>query len=288
MKLYLLGYIPDAEKIMGAAAHATASRECAYAFMQHISEAEIEKMIGYAKRMLLSSVLDFPYYVFCFDEVSRSFTHQWVRYRIAAHMQQSLRYVKVDTELKKEPWFVIPPSIVQKGKEPVVNFIKARLKEAAEYRQYLSAGVPAQDARFALPIGTKTHIATAMDAEALLHAIEQRTCLDAQWEIRGAAYALYAMARLVSPRIFEGAGPSCIRHGICRGRRKEACKADVENKIKRIDELIKKYSNSAEARIDLTDIVGYRAPRELEKAVAAELGIEDINLSREIVLYLKK
>ncbi len=296
MKLCLLSYSPDAERILAAAAYATSRRESARLCLRTITEEEIRRMLEWTKEMKLSSVLDFPYFVFCFEEVSRAFTHQWVRYRIAAHMQQSLRYTEVDVALRERPWFVVPPSILKTNNENlVVSFVESQLRAGQEYRRMLNAGIPVEDARFSLPASTKTHIATAMDGEELLHVIYQRCCFDAQWEIRAAGYLLYAMGLLVSPRMFRGSGPSCVSEGICRGRRKGECKPDVEELLAKVGEKVEssrsdfeKLEPKHEFELDFTDLLGYRSSAKLEKAVGRRFGLERLDLSFKTKLLVMK
>jgi len=286
MDINLLGYIPNAEKILGSAGHATSSKESGYEFYQHIKPKEIDTMIKFAKRMKLGSVLDFPYINFCVKNCSRAATHQFVRHRMAAYMQQSLRYTEIDAELKsRDPWFVVPPTIIEKGKSSTVEYIKQQLRAGKVYNRLLKMGIPGEDSRFALPIGTKTHISAAMDTEEVLHIIYQRSCFDAQWEIRKLAYGLYALGRTVYPRIFKDTGPSCITENVCRGREKGRCKNEVKDILLKIDEEIDKRRSGG---LDLTPILGYTAPDDLEEEVAKELGIEDINLDHKIVCHVKK
>ncbi|NIQ07104.1 MAG: hypothetical protein GWO20_15675, partial [Candidatus Korarchaeota archaeon] len=105
------------------------------------------------------------------------------------------------------------------------------------YDAYLDDGIPKEDARFTLPIGTKTHISSAFNAEEYLHIITQRTCLDAQWEIRSAANAIMLAGMIVHPLIFNKAGPTCISNGICLGSKEGACKDEVEDLKKTLQEV---------------------------------------------------
>ncbi|MHA1589941.1 MAG: FAD-dependent thymidylate synthase [Candidatus Njordarchaeales archaeon] len=290
MRIVLLDYLEDSEKILTAGALATRSSKSAADI--HPSQEDIRKMIKWTKKMKLSSVLDFPYYIIVIEGVSRSFTHQWVRYRVAAHMQQSLRFVKIDTSSTN--WFVVPPTIVEKGADAVIEYVKSQLRAGETYLKLLEMGIPPEDARFALPIGVKTHISSAFDAEEYIHILYQRMCYDAQWEIRTVANALLVAGLIVHPNIFEGVGPSCIYEGVCRGTRKNVCKKDVEALVKNLSEIaesVRKKFNALDRgeflRIDLTDVIGYRAPRKVVKDVSERLGMP-INLDIEVILEVRK
>ena len=292
MRIILWDYLEDAEKVMVAGAFATRSHKVAADL--EVTDEQIRKMLKWTKEMKLSSVLDFGYYIVSIEGVSRSFTHQWVRYRIAAHMQQSLRYVKVDT--RSVDWFVIPPEIVKKGPDVVVRYIRSALESGRMYLELISSGVPPEDARFVLPIGVKTHISSAFDPEELIHIIYQRTCFDSQWEIRAVAYALLLAGLIVHPNIFEGVGPPCLFIGenICRGSRKGACKPDAERIVNGIKRLANKYrlqfdemSQNDILRIDLTDLLGFRAPQDIVDEVTNMLGFR-VNLDLEVILEVRK
>lgn len=293
--VYILDYLPEMEKLTATIAWSSISVFSAPEYEKMIKEKDIEKMFKLARKMKLSSILDFPYYIISFKDVSRSFTHQWVRYRIAAHVQQSLRFTKIKTELVDgSTWFVIPPKILMKDAQTIVDFINNALRSGKIYKELLEKGIPPEDARFLLPIATKTHISSAMNAEELLHVIDQRTCFDAQWEIRNATYALLAGLYAISPKIFKSAGPYCISEKVCRGRAQGKCYQDAKyltEKMKNIGDQLRKKLEKAKYRdfvsIDLTDILGYRVPSIKKKKVQEMLGY-NIELDYTISLHIRK
>ena len=293
--VYILNYLPNMEKITATIAWSSISIFSAPEYEKIIKEKDIEKMFKLARKMKLSSILDFPYYIISFKGVSRSFTHQWVRYRIAAHVQQSLRFTKIETKLENgDPWFVIPPKILMKDPEIIVDFIRNILEQGKTYNKLLKYGIPAEDARFALPIATKTHISSAMNAEELLHVIDQRTCFDAQWEIRNATYALMAGLYAISPRIFSTAGPFCISEKVCRGRAQGKCYKEAKiltEKMKSMGEEIRNEFDKADfgefISVDMTDILGYRVSNRKKKKVEELLGFK-IKLDYNVNLHIRK
>lgn len=293
MKVSILSYIADGEEIIARCGNSTSSQTPPSEYK--VTEKDVKGFIKIAKKMRLSSVFDFPTVVYSVEDASRSFTHQHVRHRMGAHMQQSFRYVKLSPELKEEPWFVIPPDMVEHGKEAVVNYIDNQLETAETYNRLVEKGVKPEDARFSLPIGTKTFVSTAMDAESLLHYTDVRTCRDAQWEIRSAANALRTGMRFVYPNIFEGSGPSCVTDNICRGRGKMVCKKDVVELTEQLEDVITKNHEKFDSlevnerlRLDLTDYLGYRADRKLEEEVGKEFDLDRINLGHEVKLEVAK
>ncbi len=290
MRIVLWAYFPDAEKILSKGAWATVSHTVAPDLK--VSLEDIEKMIRFAKTKKLSSILDFPYYIFSIEGVSRSFTHQWVRYRIAAHMQQSLRYVRVDTS--KADWFVIPPSILQAGIDTTERYIKSVLEAGRRYEELVRKVNP-EDARFVLPMSVKTHISSAFDAEEMIHIITQRTCFDAQWEIRTVAWCLLLAGLIVHPKIFEGVGPHCINiiDRRCRGfRRIKNCEVKAKEIYSTISQIAEKYRDrfrkldiGETLRIDLTKQLGYEVSGEFRAELRRRLRI-DLDPSLRVMLEI--
>ncbi len=289
MEILLMNYLREPEKTLGGAAWATTTEQAGAEFKP--TEKQVSEMIKYSKDMRLSSVLDIPFFVFSVKDVSRAFTHQWVRYRIAAHMQQSLRYTKISTG--SFGWFQVPPEISGKGSEALIEYVKSQIRAAETYESLVKRGVPPEDARFALPIGVKTHITTGMNAEELLHVMAQRCCRDAQWEIRSVAYALYAMGMLVAPRIFRGAGAHCISEGVCRGRGKGKCRPYARSMIRKLDALVKRHRKRYERlkkgwfELDLTDVLGHRVPEDVKEDVY-EAFDADVDVDLPVVLKIRK
>ena len=175
---------------------------------------EIEMTENQAEQLIKSliekrhfSPFEFIHFHLMIEDVSRAFTHQWVRYRIGiTHLQQSLRYVDVS-----ESGIIVPPTI--KGTESEQMFLDSVKKSQETYKSLLKADVPQEDARFVLPIGTKTMITSVVNARELWHIFEQRLCFTAQWEIRKVTREILKQAKLISPILFTGdhIGPPCIR-----------------------------------------------------------------------------
>ncbi len=347
MRVSVLGYFKDIETLVSTTAKSTQSLYPPSDL--DLKDEEIEEMLKYAVEHKLSSVLDFPYYIIEIYGVSRSFTHQWVRHRLAAHMQQSLRYVKILDEsiielekyenskrfdisvsmIREVPnWFIIPPSILISGKEAIMKYIENILIMEKTYLELLKYSipkegsfkywfltrnkdhVPKEDARFILPIGTKTFITTAADAEEWLHIMKVRCCMDAQWEIRTVAWTIGFLLYLLHPRIFYRFGPWCIQEK-CRGffiKRDLNCIKNIYNLKKTLqevaDKIRKDFENEGEGEIstslgkikyyieknkykfftiDLTDILGYRTPNVVKEGVLEYFEEKGIKLDEKLL-----
>ncbi len=200
MDVKLLAWLPGGEEILAAGASSTRSGRDAYETMRNF-DPNLRAFIDYAVRLHLSSVMDFPYAIVTFSDVSRVFTHQLVRHRLAAYMQQSMRFVRIPLRREKRyvPWYVVPPSVAEGDPVP---FLVANERAGEAYRRLMEAGVPTEDARFILPNGVKTHITMAADAEEWMHVIRMRAHPHAQWEIRRAALATLFALSVVYPDLF--------------------------------------------------------------------------------------
>ncbi len=155
------------------------------------------------------SVIEHASFTFYIEGVSRALSHQLVRFRIASFSQQSQRYVRFDSGFD----YVVPPSIVCKPAllQKFFEHIEACIYL---YKEFVDAGIPAEDARYVFPNAANTKLMMTMNARELLHMFELRCCSHAQWEIRAMAHKILALVKPVASTIFENAGPGCVR-GAC-------------------------------------------------------------------------
>jgi thymidylate synthase (FAD) len=174
-----------------------------------LSEDQIARSIKTVKKRGHLSVLEHVSFTFVIDGCSRVCTHQLVRPRLASYSQRSQRYVNQEKED-----FVIPPTIKENA-DAVALFQEHLQSSKRLYEQFLSLGIPKEDARFILPQSVKTTIVVTMNARELLHFFALRTCKRAQWEIQEVAMLMLNEVKPLAPILFEDAGPSCISMGQC-------------------------------------------------------------------------
>jgi thymidylate synthase (FAD) len=204
MKVHLLSYTKDAERLCAAAGRSCYSKKPASKLLEEVDPERAGNMIAEITGLGHHSVIEHASYTFSIEGVSRALTHQLVRHRIASFSQQSQRYVSL-----KEPSYVTPPSVV--GNEALKERFDSAMEAAwAAYRE-LAEKVPAEDARYVLPNACTTNITVTMNARELWHFFTLRTCSRAQWEIREMAEQMLVLLKEVSPRIFSEAGPPCVR-----------------------------------------------------------------------------
>ena len=152
-----------------------------------------EKFLKKVIKMGHTSVLEHAVFTFEITGVSRVFTHQFVRHRIASYLQKSFRRTKI----KK---LILPPSVIEAAEDP------QQLQKAAEtlYREYFRRGVPMEDARYLAPMGSETAIIATFNARTLLESFfPLRLHRSAQFEIRAVANEMLRLVKPIAPNIFE-------------------------------------------------------------------------------------
>jgi thymidylate synthase (FAD) len=140
-----------------------------------------------------TSVLEHAVFTFEITGVSRVFSHQFVRHRIASYLQKSFRRTKI----KK---IILPPSVIEAAEDP------KQLENAAEtlYREYYRRGVPLEDARYLAPMGAETAIIATFNARTLLESFfPLRLHRTAQFEIRAVANEMLRLVKEIAPIIFQ-------------------------------------------------------------------------------------
>lgn len=204
MRVVLLSYTKDAERLCAAAARSCYSQEPASEILEGVEEEKaggfIDKVVGMGHH----SVIEHASYTFSLEDVSRSLTHQLVRHRIASFSQQSQRYVSL-----LEPDYITPDTI--RADPQAHRVFEEAMQRAWEAYRTLATTVPVEDARYVLPNACATNIVVTMNARELWHFFTLRTCRRAQQEIRTAAELMLKEVKRVSPSIFRDAGPACLR-----------------------------------------------------------------------------
>lgn len=127
---------------------------------------------------------------FRIEGISRSCSQQLVRHRLASFTEKSLRY----SEPSEGQWFVKPQSIID---NPYSKAYDAFMESAETlYYELLDHGIKKEDARFVLPLATKTDITVTMNLREFLHFLDLRLPKNAQWEIRQLADKMMNMVKV--------------------------------------------------------------------------------------------
>lgn len=210
MKVSLLQYTPEPEKLVAAAARLCYSDKSADELMDNFTPEKVAEFVQKLVALGHESPMEHVCFTFAVDGISRACSHQLVRHRIGVSFsQKSQRYVK-----ENQFEYVVPPRIAG-NPELAAKFEQAMKNARTEYAELLAAGVPAEDARFVLPNAAATSLVVTMNVRSLWHFFELRCCNRAQWEIRALADAMLREVREVAPLLFANAGATCDSMGIC-------------------------------------------------------------------------
>jgi thymidylate synthase (FAD) len=88
------------------------------------------------------------------------------------------------------------------------DWVGGREMECREYRDMLKEGIPPEDARFSLPIATKTELSVTLNLRMWRHVIRDRALNPkAQWEIRGIFNGIYEDLVEKLPAVFSDLKP---------------------------------------------------------------------------------
>ncbi len=206
MTLLLLRHTPDPDRLVALAARRCYSARAAADIEEHLTEEEIERLLGFLRQRNHLSPFEHADFTFSADGISRALSHQLVRHRIASYSQESQRYVNY-MKVPSLP-YIVPPSLENRPEARQI-FDNAVQQTLDAYRRMVEAGIPAEDARYIFPNAIETKLVFTLNARSLFNFFEQRCCIKAQWEIRQLAFDMLKAVRQVAPQIFKNAGSPC-------------------------------------------------------------------------------
>jgi len=209
--LYQAGDITDAEAMVEFA-----GRLCyrAWAPGLNANVTKVREDSGVYLRNILQqrhgSVLEHAYWIFIFQDVSRVWTHEWVRHRMGVSIsQESLRYVRLD---KLKMW--IPPWAQQdleffNRAVALVEDMEAFQVWMAEHFNLDREGMPFDEKkaktsfmrRFA-PEGLATSMVWGGNTRAVRHVLEMRSDTAAEEEMRLVTAQLGHIMQDEAPKLF--------------------------------------------------------------------------------------
>lgn len=232
LKVELLRYTPDGEKLVAAAAKLCYSPVGVTEIEEGLTEEKVDSFLDLLMDMGHASPIEHVNFTFGIEGVSRTLTHQLVRHRIASYSQQSQRYVRLN-----QFDYVVPPHIENNPKAKEL-FIKAMEDDQKYYDEisallykdhfdkYIVEGLSEkiakqkaekeaiEDARYIFPNACETKVVLTMNTRSLLNFFSLRCCNRAQWEIRELAIKMLIECKKVYPLLFKKSGPGCLR-GAC-------------------------------------------------------------------------
>lgn len=194
MNIELIRYTPDADDLAGEAAALCTGSNNPDRAREHAMSSGHESIAEHAS------------FTFRVTDVSRVTLAQLTRHRLASFSVQSQRYTGI------KPLWIVPPEVIAKGFK--LSYLDYCDKGYQLFCDMVRCGVPAEDARYAIPQGVSCNLMVTMNTRELRHFFSLRCCGKAQWEIRDLAGQMLACVRQVAPQLFQTAGPGCVR-GLC-------------------------------------------------------------------------
>ncbi|WP_372997960.1 FAD-dependent thymidylate synthase [Lutispora sp.] len=233
MKVELIRYTPEPEKLVAAAAKLCYSKIGIDGILDGLDQEKTERFLNMLMDLGHESPIEHVSFTFGVEGVSRVLTHQLVRHRIGcSYSQQSQRYVKLE-----QFEYIIPPQIaaieearelfvraMEKDQEVYNKLVEILYKE--NYKKCMEEGktekqasqmaekASIEDARYVFPNACETKIVFTMSARALFNFFRTRCCERAQWEIREMATEMLKKVKEIAPVLFKHAGPGCL-NGPC-------------------------------------------------------------------------
>lgn len=209
MKVTLLSYTPNPERLVAAAAKLCYSQKADIdSLMESLTPESTEKFLNKLVELGHESPLEHCSFTFAIEGVSRAFLAQQSRHRLQSMSVRSQRYCS------EENFETIMPPAVKASDEARIAYrsVEADIKNA--YRKMQEAGIANEDARSVLPNSCETRMIITMNARELLHYFGERCCTRAQLEIRQVANEMLRQCKEVAPILFKNAGPKCMK-GYC-------------------------------------------------------------------------
>lgn len=135
------------------------------------------------------SVLEFAQFTFHIEGVSRALLAQITRHRIAGFAVRSQRYCS------ENGFDYVTPKTISNHKEAFEVYQAAMAHAQFSYKRLQELGIPNEDARFVLPNSCETILEFTCNGRELIHAMNERLCTRAQWEIRALFILIRAAVR---------------------------------------------------------------------------------------------
>lgn len=191
-----------------------AGRTSYQSFKGEVNEESAVKFVRMLIRRGHESVLEHGAMSVGFYGVSRGFTHELVRHRIAGFTQESTRYVDYakggdEPDLERFEMGMIFPNHkdinerVDLGDGRFMTPIEMAEEEERFYRALRKSGWLPEDARQVLPTGLESDIVMTANFREWRHVFELRTDLPAHWEIRGVMGKLLLESQQKVPGMFD-------------------------------------------------------------------------------------
>ena len=129
------------------------------------------------------TALEYVDTIWVIKNCSRAFQQQLTRTRLATYAIQSLRVV-TRKGFAENGCYNMPPSLTEDQKQ---FFHASMLSIQHNYEYLIELGVSPEDARGILPLNIHSDISFRINLSAMYHMLNQRLCVNTQWEYRQVA-----------------------------------------------------------------------------------------------------
>lgn len=233
IRVELVSYTPEPELTIALAARTCYADLNYRTIKDELSHDDVKRILNTVIVKGHHSVLEHASFTFSISGISRVFTHQLVRHRIASYSQLSQQ--RTDSSTLD---FVLPPSIED---DPNLNYAYSQLMNQCKnlYRKMIQQGISKGSARYILPSAFTTRIVATFNARSLFNLLEQRECIAEEWEFREVAVMMHNELIKVAPMIFTKAGPPCeIKHVCPEGKNTKNCRRLQSNRLLTIESIL--------------------------------------------------
>lgn len=206
--------------------------------ISQLSYSELLNELEYIANTIPSS-WEFVNYTFLINDVTRAFTHQFVRTRTGSYAQQTMRVLNVNG------WeYATGPTVLQAESEVSKNYHGTMKLIAEAYDELVSDGVAIEDARGILPTNILTNIVAKFDLRTLADTMRKRASTRTQGEYRvvlelmkDAVIVVHPWAKMFFDRTFDQAAADLERMIIAAGSRNNTDKESTTKMIKLLDQM---------------------------------------------------
>ena len=211
MKVALISHTPQALELLLYTKNTRLKGECTLEDIINWPDSKKMEHLAYIWDTIQSS-WEFLNYTFEISEVTRNFTHQFIRTRTGSYAQETQRAVDVS-----ENSYSVP-------KIDREDLFKESIESSiSTYQQLRAQGVLPQDARGVLPSNLHTSIIASFNLRTLSHMAELRLCTRTQGEYQDVFRLMREAILEIHPWTAPVLEVYCVRYGICAFPRYKEC-----------------------------------------------------------------
>jgi thymidylate synthase (FAD) len=186
--------------------------------LEDLTQEETDRMVKHILAVRHVSVLRHVIFCFTVEGVSRSFSHQFVRYHVGLDVEQRSQHFRKEKQFS----YNLPESV--RGAEPDQEVCEVTAEELyvnhmgdcqTVYDTLISMGVDKSEARQALPNACETQMVVTMNLNAAMNVVSQRACRLNTPEILQVAVQIRRLIGQVMPEALDFLGPTCWSQGTC-------------------------------------------------------------------------